>query len=518
MTRNHKPGGPVSRRLRNAFCGAAAMAAAVAGLAPVPALAETLRIAMPADASALDPAFWLSAADQYLIDNLYPHLVAYKHGTDEWEVELSAAKSFEQVDDTTLRFELHPGMQWTNGYGEVTADDVKFSFERHLDPDLGSWNAKEFEWLEEVVVTGTYTGEIRLSRPAPEFVETPLARVPGAIISRKATEEAGGTFTFPPATYGAYKIDKIASGEKITLVANPDWHGETPDFDTVELIPISDENARVIAFNAGELDWLTTSVTMLPTLEAASSDEMSLSIRNTPGSVWLGIPSANPKLEDIRVREAIRKAVDVPTILAAIYDGRVEQSTGFAAPDMLGYRDIELPARDVEGARALLEEAGVSGLSLELDHSNSTEITTAAQIVQANLAEIGISVQVNPMDDGSFFNIHYDKGADKELYLVYWVGPPSTSYYYKWFTPGSDWNWEGFDNPDYVALLDKALSETDEAARGDMYRQLQEMLDASSSFLFLAHPPVVAVTRNPIQAAMLPDGQPVLAEFKKAGQ
>ena len=488
-------------------------------LAPPPtARAETLRMALGADPSTLDPAFWLSDVDRHLINNLFPKLVIYKPGSETWDWELSAAEHFEQVDPLTFSFRLKPGLMWTEGHGEVTAEDVKYSFERHLDPELGSWNDKEFEWMQEVEVTDRYSGLIRMKRPSPEFVRSPLARVPGAIVSKKAVEEAGGTFAMdPPATAGPYKIEEFVSGEKMVLVRNDDWHGEHGDFDEIVMIPVTDENARITAMRAGEIDWAQVSPGAIPPLRANMPEGTRLDVRDTLAVFWLGMSQKNPALENKAVRKAITLAVDVEAILQAVYAGYARRPTAFAAPGLLGHLDRPAPARDVEAARRLLAESGADLTTLALDVVNSTQMLTAGQIVQANLAEIGIDVEVDPMEEGTYWNLHYDKGPDKQLYFQQWDGTGTTSYHLKWFVPGNVWNWEYFENEEYVQLLDQALTEVDEDKRGALYRRMQELMLDSAAFVFIAHPAAAILYRDTIEPGMLPDGLPVYHEFRKAG-
>ncbi len=482
------------------------------------AKAETLRLALGADPSALDPAFWLSSVDRHLINNLFPKLVSYRSDTDEWDWELSAAEHFEQIDPVTFSFRLKPGLMWTNGYGEVTAEDVKYSFERHLDPELGSWNDKEFEWMEEVEVTGRYSGLIRMKRPSPEFIRSPLARVPGAIISKKAVEEAGGTFsTNPPATSGPYRIEEFVSGEKMVLVRNHAWPGEHGDFDRIEMIPITDENARITAMRAGEIDWARVSPGAIPPLQANMPEGTALDVRDTLAVFWLGMSQKNPALEHPSVRKAISLAVDVDAIIEAVYAGYARRPTAFAAPGLLGHIDAAPAARDLEAARGLLAESGVDLPALQLDVVNSTQMLTAGQIVQANLAEVGIDVQVNPMEEGTFWNLHYDKGPDKQLYFQQWDGTGTTSYQLKWFVPGNVWNWEYFENEEYVALLDEALTEEDEEKRDAIYQRMQQLMLDSNAFVFIAHPASAILHRDTIAPGLHPDGQPVYHEFRNTG-
>ena len=217
-----------------------ALGLAVAGglfaAAPGAVQAETLRIAVPSDPGYLDPAYWGSTVDQFLIDNLYPRLAKPVPG-DQWAVELDAAKSVDLSDPTKITFELKPGIMWTGGYGELTADDVKYSFERHLDPALESGVGAEFSSLKEVEVTGKYSGIIRLKEPSSTLWASTLVFTSGAIISKAAADQAGGYFEATPiATTGPYKLKSFEPGQKIVLDRNPDWSGETGDFDEIVLL------------------------------------------------------------------------------------------------------------------------------------------------------------------------------------------------------------------------------------------------------------------------------------------
>ncbi|MBH1974477.1 MAG: peptide ABC transporter substrate-binding protein, partial [Rhodobacteraceae bacterium] len=134
------------------------------GLA-LPAHADTLRIAIPSDPAYVDPAYFGSTSEFYLIDNLYPRLAKYVPG-DSWKWQLDAAQSVDLSDPQNIRFELKPGLMWSGGFGELTAEDVKYSYERHLNADLGSGIAAEFTLLDNVEVTGKYTGIIHLKEPS----------------------------------------------------------------------------------------------------------------------------------------------------------------------------------------------------------------------------------------------------------------------------------------------------------------------------------------------------------------
>ncbi|WVX50939.1 hypothetical protein ROLI_040400 [Roseobacter fucihabitans] len=191
------------------------------------ASAEDLSAQVEADFGQLDPAFWQSTSDVNVIHAIFPKLIEFKN-SETWDWELSSAESIEQVDELTIRFKLKPGLMWTNGYGEVTAEDVEYSFERFNNEALAASNAGDWAPLKDVEVVDTYTGLIHLNEPFAPIWWSTLPYAAGSIISKKATEEQGGTFTTAPkATAGPYKIDRWDQGQRTVLVAHEGWNGDT---------------------------------------------------------------------------------------------------------------------------------------------------------------------------------------------------------------------------------------------------------------------------------------------------
>lgn len=499
-------------------CANAASAMAIAScLLATGVSADTMRMAVPSDPGYLDPAYWGSTVDQFLIDNLYPRLGKYVPG-EEWKVELDAAKSVDLSDPMKISFELKPGIMWTGGYGELTAEDVEFSFERHLDPEMESSAYTEFSSIKDVEVTGKYTGIIHLNEPSATLWPASLVYTSGAIISKAAAEEAGGWFeAIPVATTGAYMLKEFEPGNKLVLERNPDWTGETGDYDEIVLIPISDENAAELAFAAGEIDYTRTSAGNYDNLAANPPSDGVVTLGMTLDPLFLGISQTHENLSDLRVRQAIQLALDIPTILAATTGGHAQQATGMVADGGLGFRDGPILTRDVEKARALLAEAGAEGLVIRIDYTNSTDRDTAAQIMQANLAEVGITLELNGQDEGTFWSVDEIRAADLQLHLKAWTGNPEAFYMLQYFVEDQIglWNWEGFASDAYVALLEQARVEQDEAKRGEIYKEMQGMLEASGSFVFVTQEPVALLHREGMIPGILPDGRPVFHAFRK---
>jgi peptide/nickel transport system substrate-binding protein len=483
---------------------------------------SALRIRSYSDLQVLDPLNRLAQPEGDIMDAIFSNLIKAKPG-QAWDWQLDAAEAIEQVDERRIDFTLRQGIQFTGGFGELSAEDVKFSFERIADPKNESPYRDDWAALDRVEVKDPYSGTIVLKEPFAPLWTISLVRASGSIVSKKAVEAAGGRFTTePPAMSGPYVLKEWQPKQRTILARNPDFYGPAPDFEEVHVFPIEDEKTAEIAFEAGELDFTTISLSSLPELKASPPAGTRIDERPAMSYVWLGMNVENPALADVRVRQAIQKAVDVDAVLEAAYFGVAERSTGIIAPGLPGHRDIEPPARDLEGARALLEEAGAQNLALTIDLLNKTERTAAAQVIQANLAEVGIAVEIRPHDSGTFWTIGDESAGDawKDLQLILnrFSMHPDPSFATAWFTPEQIgvWNWERFDSEEFAELHDRALVEPDPEKRHDMYVRMQELMEQSGAYVFLTHELTAAVYRDHVVPGLLPDGTARFAEFQMA--
>ena len=477
-----------------------------------------IKVRIQDDFGNLDPAFWQGPTDLLFINAIFPKLIEFKSGTT-WEWELSAAQSIEQVNDLAIKFVLKPGLMWTNGYGEVTAEDVKYSYERMIDPKLDSPNKGDWAALDKVEVTGKYSGIIHLKEPfAPMWTST-LPFSGGAIVSKAATQKAGGKFTTDPgATAGPYKIASWSPKEKTVLVPHDGWNGKKAGFGKITLLPIAEPKAAELAFEANEIDFTKVENSSVGNFKSAMPEGGQFETRPSADYLWLGMNIANPALSDLRVRQAISKAIDVNLVLQGAYFGVPTQSNGLVAPGLLGHRETTPPTRDLEGAQALMAEAGVTSLDLELELQNRAELVTAAQIIQANLAEIGVNVQINQLDSGSFWNVASEKKDALQLTLKSYVSPPDPSWSTQWFVSGQKyiWNWESLEDAEFDQLHVDALKESDPEKRATMYHRMQDIMDASGAFVWILHPTTVLLYRDTLTPGLYPNGRMRLADFKPA--
>ncbi len=480
--------------------------------------ADTLRVRAYGDAPNLDPAHSVGVVEEEVHAAIYNKLIQYEPG-NEWGWRLDAATMIEQVDPTHVKFALRDDIGFTNGFGAMTAEDVKFSFERIIADATESPNKPDMGPLSHVEVTGEREGVIVLNEPFAPLWSIALPYITGNIVSKAAVEAAGGRIKSEPvAESGPYLRASWNAKEKTVLKRNPDWKGEAPEWGTIEILPIDDENTAEIAFEAGELDLTRVSLGSVARYRDGVPNGGVLVENPSLFYVWLGMNLDHPKLQNQKLRQAIQHAIDVPTILEASYFGAAEPSTGIIAPGLAGNRanGLVAPEANIEKAMALLAESGETNVTLSLDILNKTTYTTMAQVIQAMLAQIGVTLEINVLESGAFWGS--GENEDLQLVLNRFSMAPDPSYATAWFISeqAGVWNWERFRNEEFDKIHAAASAETDTAKRDEMYKRAQDLMEESGAYRFITHEATPVVHSSRVRPALRPDGLSLLRYFGKA--
>lgn len=467
-------------------------------------------IRFPSDIGNLDPANRVGDVEDNVLYAVCQNLARFKPGSLEWEPD--AAKWIKQNSDTEIEFELNPGQMFHGGYGEMTADDVKFSFERFNIPDskgnLPAY-ADDFGALDHVEVTGKYTGKLILKHPAPALWVIAICDGSGALLSKKATQALGDKIATQLIGSGPYIFKEWKPREQIVFEANPDYKGkDTPGFKQIIAKPIVEPKTALLSFLAKEI--------ALTEVEPTSADELKKATDSTIVKMqgidysWIGINIEKGPLADIRVRQAIRYGVDVPAILEGAYNGTVDRANSLLAPQLLGYwADAPVYNRDVAKATALLKDAGQSNLALTFTCLNDATSQAIAQITQANLADIGINLTIKALDPGAYWAMgDKDASKDLDLALIPYTSKFDPSFQTQWFLSSQVgvWNWQRWKSPEFDKLHEEAASTLDKKARQEKYVRMQQLLDESVSCIWITHGVHVFGHANWLKPSFLPNG------------
>ena len=463
----------------------------------------------------LDPGWRLGTVDDNIMRSVWQGLIGVVPG-EEWKWEKQLASEIVQESPTRIRFEMRKGVQWSGGYGEITAEDVKFSYERIADPANKMGYRTDWEKLDRVEVTGTHSGVIILKAPFQPLWLSTLPAGSGLVIPRKAMQakNINKITTDVLAVSGPYRIKTMEPRRLIVLERNPDWQGEKPAYDEIHYTVILDANAGEIAYEAGEIDFTHLPIASVARLQKKLPAKSKLIVKPSLAYWWLGMQMEEGPFKDIRVRQAVQYGIDVDMVLDAAFFGVATRSTGIIAPGIMGHRPKNLIDKmDIAKAKALLAEAGFpNGFKTDIGVRNSAEFVNAAQAVAASLAKIGIQADVRPFDTGAQKALAADKAGGWKtmgLHIVRFSMQPDPSWATAWFVTSqiSEWNWERFSNPEFDKLHETLTSELDDKKRDAGYRRMQDLMEQSGAYIFLTHGVNAAIHRDTVVPALSPDAQ-----------
>ncbi len=419
------------------------------------------------NAETLDAHGAVSKSDIARVKNLYDRLT---DTSPDGSTTMMLAESFEpnQTGDVwTLR--LKEGVVFHNGQ-DLTADDVIFSFQRILDPrqelqgaaDLGMIDRKRMKKIDARTVEFTLLA--------------PYADLPTATSQRAVSIIPAGTedFTNPVGT-GAFKYESFDVGQRSVFVRNENyWQEGKPYLDELEIVSTNDPQARVNGLLAGQFD----AIEFVELAQAASLSENSeVKLLETETGHWvpITIPVTQKPFDDPRVREALRLIPDRQAII-----DQALQGYGFIGNDLFSpfdpmYAD-DIPQRDqdLERAQALLKEAGQEGLTFDLHSSTAAGGMLESALVYAEQAKgAGVTVNVKKGPADSYYNDFYLKGLVAQSD---WNVRPLGVQIAQSNLSNSPYNETEWRRRDFDRLALEASATLDENRRGELYREVQQIL------------------------------------------
>jgi len=435
-----------------------------------------LKAAFSADPAGFDPMRGPSGMSHVVIEQVYSTLMALDPDANPYP---ELAESFAASDDgLEYTFKLRPGIVFHNG-DELTADDVKFSFDRIRAKDSGYSYGAQVETIASVDAVDKLTVKFKLSKRTGPFL-TYMA-FPGSSIVPKKLVESGHDLNAKPVVSGPFKFVSYEPRSAIKFERNPNYfQAGKPYFDAMEYRIIPDITALTDAVMSGEVnfsneippkDWATVT---------GNSDLATLAVEGSR-YYWL-LPNNNHKpLDNPKVRQAVGLAIDRKAIVAGAFFGQAVPLRGGVIPKWnWGYAGIEFfkDGADVEGAKKLLAEAGFpDGFETSMTMASSFPAMIAmAPIIQANLAAVGIKAKIDTMEIPRYWDEVW--GPSKfDITTMYWVSPLADpdDFVTNNYKCGMAINVQKSCSKDMDALLDEAKSGATQDERKAAYKKMQEL-------------------------------------------
>jgi len=412
----------VSRR--GVIKGAAGLALGGAFGAPVLAQGtRTLRVRFGSDISQLDPARIFQNENQSIASHIYSGLVQYNQATNAIVPDIATGYEV-SPDGLAWTFRLRPNVTWHKNFGPFTSDDVKFSFERVLDPATGSLYRGQLSSLKEIQTPDPLTVRFILNAPNSGFLHKLCAFNQGWLVSRKAVTELGEKYSMNPIGTGPFVFDRWTTGNEVRLTANPSYFGGASTLTDVIFRIVRDETAAAIALENRELDvfYALQSPDVIERLRKANG--VTLLDRPANNAVNLVLNTTAGPLADVRVRRAIAHAINRKALIDGFFRGTKFEATSVLTSTFQEFSEDGVPryAFDPDRARALLKEANVSNFKFEITTVGLNPFDKFPVAIANDLQQVGIQASVKVLERGVYVPTRSSGNVQSCITAV--VGPP----------------------------------------------------------------------------------------------
>ncbi len=473
-----------------------------------PAQDKVLRIGLREDPDLLDPTLGSSYVGRIVFAGMCDKLFDIDTKLD---IVPQLASGYEWKDPKRLVIHLRPDVKFQDGE-PVSADAAKFKLMRDLTAK-GSMRRGEVSSIGSIEIIDPLTFQLNLKAPASQLLAQLTDRA-GILISPKAVVAEGDQFGLRPVCAGPFSFVRRVPQDRIELRRFPGyWDAASIHFDQVVYLPNPNAAVRLADLQAGSLDLVEY---ILPTDVPAVQHDSNLTVAIDDSLAYTGItintgngkaPSTPLERYDL-VRRAFQLAIDRAALVQVVYDGAFTPTVQANPPGSPYYvQDMRPPARDVAGARALLQQAGLTPpVPVTLTITNGSDIQQAGEVIQSMAREAGFDVKLKTLEFASSLQAAY--AGDFEAYLIGWSGrsDPDGNMWQMLHTGGT-FNYGHYSEASVDQALDDARTVAGVAERRLFYAKVwaRERRDLPLIYLWTGKN-IVGMKRSITGFEQVPDG------------
>jgi peptide/nickel transport system substrate-binding protein len=321
------------------------------------------------------------------------------------EVEPDLAESWTLSPEGTIwTFKLRKGVQFHKGLGELTAEDVKFSFERQINKTPGMRYGVNLDVIKSIEVVDPHTVQIVLKAFDPIFLLRMVGYQQGYIVSKKAATNHE-QFKWNPIGTGPFYFDRHSPREKVVLKAFDKFYAGRPQIDEVHWFDVPEDATKLIGLEKGTFDLLYPEAVTADVDAQVRRMGAVMDRRGPGGQERFYIDMTHKPFDDIRVRKAFMHAIDRKAIKETMYPGGLARlATSCVPPGYFGHIPMQLPEHNPELAKKLLAEAGYpNGLTVKNYFiSKSFFYPKVLTLAQEQLKQVGINVELQIVEHATY--------------------------------------------------------------------------------------------------------------------
>ena len=439
---------------------------------------DTITVGVANDITTLDPQGSNTDANMMAFTLTHETLVEVDPETNE--VIPGMATSWTTSDDgCTFTFEIPENVTFSDGT-PCTANDIKFTFERAAE---SSFTKTKVELVTNIEVVDDTHVAITISKPSQDFLML-LAHQSMSILSEKLVNE--DEFGYEIGT-GMFAVETWTPGDQISFVRSDYFHGEPAPTRRIVYRLIKEESSRLIALQTGEID---ICVDPLNTDLGYIEDDPNLELVKVPNYVmlYLAINNERKGLDNVHVRKAIAYATDKASMIEVGYNGEGFVHDHWINRGQFGWDDnLQVYEYNLDKAKEELELSGYKPGDLKSRVIyNGTAKENMALVLQADLAEVGIELELIKMETAALKGILNDAALDYDLCLYQFTDNLGTDFtlrnqYGSYEEDGvlkkNGSNRANMKDAKFNEMIDAALIEQDSAKREKMYNEIEEYLN-----------------------------------------
>ena len=434
---------------------------------------DSITIGMQLEPPNLDPTGGAAAAiDEVVYANVFEGLTRYR---EDGSIAPALAESWTiSGDGRVYTFSLRRGVKFHDGT-RMTAGDVKFSLDRARSVDSINAQKALFSGIADVTAIDDHIVQVTLSEPNGGFIAN-MAWGDAVIVAPESIDRAA---TAPVGT-GPFEFDEWVKGDRIELVANPDYWGDAPSLKSATFKFISDPNAAFAAMMAGDIDAFPAYPAPETLARFNADPRFRVIVGSTEGETILAINNKAGHLSDIRIRKAIAHAIDRQEIVDGAMFGHGSPIGTHFAPHNPDYVDLtDQSAHDPGLSKSLLEEAGAENLTLTLKLPPPSYARRSGEIVAAQLRNVGIETEIQNLEWAQWLEEVF-RSKDYDLTIVSHTEPMDINIYAR-----PDYYFQ-YSNPEFQQLMEALDLAADPASRSKILKKAQRMIadDYVNGYLF----------------------------------
>ncbi len=459
---------------------------------------NVLRLPFGIDPPTLDPATTSDVTSAQYIVEIFSGLVALNQ---DLKIVPDLAESWDVSNDgKTYTFHIRQDAKFHDGR-PVTAQDVKYSFERAADPktrstvsplylgDIVGFREKytgQAKEISGVQVVDNYTLQIDITQPVTYFLSK-LTHPTSYIVDKFNVESGEQPWYLHPNGTGPFKLADWQQGQQIILEKNPDYYGDIkPSLDRVEFTAGGSAMTR---YENGELDATPVSLSDIERVSDTSNPlNKELSVNPQLSTFYLVLNTRKPPFDDPKVRMAFAMAIDRTKISEIVYKNMVEPATGILPEAFPGFNaSLEAIPYDPEGAKKLLAESKyASGLpdivwnTVGGGGAAGSDVQAIAEMLKENL---GANISIEQTDWATYLSQINGIDTDFQMFDIGWSADYVDPQNFLEVLFSSEinglpnpQNWSGYSNPEVDKLNQQAGLEPDLEKRIQLYQQAEEMI------------------------------------------